>query len=189
MAERPAPPGKSAAAYNTTLAILEHWERDRPGDRLAHLVRDLSRCFTRALQLRLADFDVSFGHWMFLRALWKKDGVTQRELSITVGLMEPTTHTALIRMEELGYVVRRRKDGNRRKHFIYLTDEGKALEEKLVPLAEEVNRIAADGVDADAMAVIRTGLLRMVKNLAEDEAAALAAGRSLPSTRSLGQRV
>ena len=49
----------------------------------------------RALQRRLAEHGVSFGHWTFLRILWERDGLTQRELSDEAGVMEPTTFAAL----------------------------------------------------------------------------------------------
>ena len=172
----------------TTLAILRHWESTNPEDRVAHLVRDLARGFTRALQVRLAEHEVSFGHWLFLRALWEKDGMTQRELAVEVGLTEPTTHTAITRMVELGYITRKRQDGNKKKQFIFLTKKGNTLKNKLVPLAQEVNDVAANGLDETTMQAIRTGLLHMVRNLALDETETLAAGRKLPSTRSLGLR-
>ncbi len=92
---------------------------------------------------------VSFGHWTFLRILWEADGLTQRELSEQAGVMEPTTFSALKAMERLGYVVRRRRGGDRKKVYVFLTPKGRRLREKLVPLAEEVNRIAVRGVRPD----------------------------------------
>jgi DNA-binding MarR family transcriptional regulator len=177
---------KKIAADLTTLAILQHWERINPEDRIAHLVRDLARGFNRSLQIRLADHGVSFGHWVFLRAMWQKDGLTQRELAVQAGLTEPTTHTAITKMRELGYVTRSHKDGNKKKQHIFLTKAGRELEEKLVPLAQEVNDIALAGVDDDVLKLIRSSLLDMVRNLAIDEAEILAEGKKLPSTRSLG---
>ena len=91
---------------------------------------------------------VSFGHWTFLRILWETDGLTQRDLSREAGVMEPTTFAALKAMEARGYIARRRLAGNRRKVHIFLTAKGKALKRVLVPLAEEVNRVAVRGVRA-----------------------------------------
>jgi DNA-binding MarR family transcriptional regulator len=113
-----------------------------PDDRLAHLVKDATRALVRALQMRLAEHGVSFGHWTFLRILWESDGLTQRELSELAGVMEPTTFSAVKAMERLGYVVRRRRPGDRKKVYVFLTPKGRGLRRKLVPLAEEVNRIA-----------------------------------------------
>ena len=150
--------------------ILRHWREAVPDDRLAHLVKDTSRALTRALQLRLAEHGVSFGHWTFLRVLWEKDGITQRELSAQAGVMEPTTFAALNAMEKLGYIARRQIGGNRKNNHVFLTARGKALKRKLVPLAEEVNRVAVKGVKESDIALARRVLLAMIENLARDDA-------------------
>jgi DNA-binding MarR family transcriptional regulator len=171
----------------TTAAILRHWREAVPDDRLAHLVRDAARGLTRALQLRLSEHSISFGHWAFLRILWEGDGISQRELSVRAGLMEPTIHAAVLKMEVLGYVTRKRREGNRKKLYIHLTAEGRALKDKLVPLAEAVNRVAAKGVPAADVETTRRTLLAIIDNLATDEARALENGRRIISTRDLGR--
>jgi DNA-binding MarR family transcriptional regulator len=152
-----------------TLRLLKHWRDAVPDDRFAHLVKDATRALIRALQRRLARFGVPFGHWAFLRILWESDGLTQRELSREAGVMEPTTFGALKAMESRGYIARRRLAGNRRKIHIFLTRKGRALQDKLVPLAEEVNRIAVHGVPARDVAATRRTLLAVLESLAQDE--------------------
>lgn len=152
-----------------TQAMLKHWQEAVPNDRLAHLVKDVTRAFIRALQTRLSEHSVSFGHWTFLRILWERDGLNQRELSERAGVMEPTTFTAIKAMEKLGYVVRMQRPENRRMVFIHLTPKGRLLKSKLVPLAEEVNAVGIRGLKpADVNAVRRT-LLAILDNLADDE--------------------
>lgn len=172
-----------------TIAIQRHWREAVPNDRLAHLVRDASRSLTRALQMRLAEHAVSFGHWTFLRILWVRDGLTQRELSAEAGVMEPTTFSALKAMEKLGYITRRQKPGNRRKVHIHLTQAGRALQHELVPLAEELNAVAVQGTRPEDVAATRRTLLALIDNLAEDEAQSLDATRRVPSTRELSRRL
>ena len=94
-------------------------------DRMAHLVRYVARGVTRSLQLRLTDHGVQFGGWVFLRILWEQDGLSQRELSQRAGLMEPTTHTALRKLEALGYLTRKHPPGDRKRLLVYLTQEGR----------------------------------------------------------------
>jgi MarR family transcriptional regulator, organic hydroperoxide resistance regulator len=151
-------------------AILRHWRLTVPDDRLAHLVRDAARALGKALSARLAAHGIAFGHWMFLRALWVEDGLMQRELALRAGLSEPTAFAALTEMERLGLVRRQRRAESRRKVFVNLTPKGRALESVLVPLAEEVNAIAAAGCSAAQITAMRRGLLRMIENLAADEA-------------------
>jgi DNA-binding MarR family transcriptional regulator len=167
------------------------WREAIPNDRLAHLVKTATRCLTRSLQLRLAEHDVAAGHWIFLRVLWENDGLTQRALSEQAGLMESTTFSALKAMTALGYVTRRARGDskpadNRKKGLIFLTPQGRALKEKLVPLAEEVNDIAIRGAAPQDVAAARRVMLTIIDNLVADEAGS-AAGRRIPSTRELAR--
>lgn len=148
--------------------ILRHWHEAVPNDRMAHLVKDASRGFLRALQGRLAQHDVQLGHWSFLRILWERDGLTQRELTIEAGVMEPTTFTALRAMEKLGYVSLQQRPDNRKNLFVYLTPLGKDLKGVLIPLAEEVNAIALEGLPSADVATVRRALIVMISNLAQD---------------------
>ena len=177
--------GKPTNREPTTQAILRHWREAVPDDRLAHLVKDATRGLTRALQMRLTEHAVSFGHWTFLRILWEADGITQRELSEKAGLMEPTTFSALKAMERLGYVTRRQQPDSRKKVYVFLTLKGRALRDKLVPLAEEVNQIAVAGVAPAQISAARDMLLNMIQNLAADELEQLSRERRMPSTRAL----
>jgi len=158
-------------------------------ERFAHIVKVAMRALNRALQMRLAEHGVSIGHWPFLRALWQTDGLTQRELSEEAGVAQPTTFSAVKAMEHLGYVVRRNVEGDRRKRQVFLTTRGRALEAKLVPLAEDVNAVAVRRVAAGEVATTRRVLLAMLDNLASDEARVGNGGRRIPSTRELGRRV
>ena len=172
---RATPPATKSIANDDTQRILRHWRDAVPDDRMAHLVKDAMRALVKALQRRLAMRGVSFGHWSFLRILWETDGLTQRDLSREAGVMEPTTFAALKAMEARGYIARRQLAGNRRKVHIFLTAKGKALKRWLVPLAEEVNRVAVRGVRAADRTATRRTLLSVLENLARDEARAVTA--------------
>jgi DNA-binding MarR family transcriptional regulator len=180
---------KSGDDKHPTQEILRHWREAVPEDRLAHLVKDATRALVRALQMRLVEHGVSFGHWTFLRILWEHDGLTQRSLSEQAGVMEPTTFSALKAMEQLGYVARRQMPENRKNVYVYLTSKGRALKAKLVPLAEEVNRIAVTGVPPEDIARSREILLAIIENLARDEAQSGNSARRVPSTRELARLV
>lgn len=152
-----------------TRNILRHWQEAVPNDRLAHLVRDAGRAYTRALQLRLAEYSVPFGHWTFLRILWECDGLTQRELSDRAGVMEPTTFAAMKTMEALGYIERRQLPENKKNMYVHLTPAGRALKKKLVPLAEDANQVSIQGLSASDIQTTRRVLLTILSNLAQDE--------------------
>jgi DNA-binding MarR family transcriptional regulator len=126
---------------------------------------------------------VPFGHWAFLRILWERDGLNQRELSDQAGVMEPTTFSAIQAMEKLGYVIRVQRPGNRRMVFIHLTPKGRLLKSKLVPFAEDVNGIGIRGIKAADIAVTRRTLLKILDNLAREEVETSTSPRRIPASR------
>lgn len=192
-------PGKPGTGREAEIAgrVLRHWHEAVPDDRMAHLVKDASRAFLRALQTRLAQHEVQLGHWVFLRILWQRDGfqrkrraapssvapprgagrrdaaalgalLTKRELSIEAGVMEPTTFVALRAMQALGYVTLEQVPGNRKNVYVRLAPAGRRLEQVLVPLACEVNAIAMAGLGEAEIATTRSSLLTMIGNLARE---------------------
>ena len=172
-----------------TAEMLRHWHDAVPNDRLAHLVKDAARAMVRALQMRLAEHSVTFGHWTFLRILWETDGLTQKELSVQAGVMEPTTFAAVKAMEALGYVQRQQTPDNKKNMHVFLTVDGRALRDKLVPLAEEVNDIGVKGLSERDISAARKVLLAVIENLADDESGSSNPLRRVPSTREIGRLI
>ncbi|GEM_PF-415561 len=132
---------------------------------VGYLLRDTYRAFTKILQARISAHGVTIGQWYFLRVLWDEDGLTQRELSLRVGMMEPTTVTALNGMEKRGYVRRVRNTEDKRKVNIYLTETGQALRNVLLPQAIDVNIRSVAGVSPDDVETVRRTLHAMKQNL------------------------
>ena len=165
--EDPVPPGRQPPAE----------------ERIAHLARRAARGFSRSLQIRLAEHDITFGQWVFLRIMWDEEGLTQRELSERANLTEPTTHTALQKLEARGLVERRNLRGNRRRQHAFLTEAGHALRSQLEPLAIEVNRVALHGLPEADCERLRDMLLTIIANLDADERAEISKGRRMPPTR------
>ena len=162
-------PQKESTA--TSLQGLRKWREAVPNDRMAHVVKDLLRTIQRAMQNRLSAHSVSIGQWAFLRILWEREGITQRELSELAGVSEPTTYSALLAMEKAGFITRQKLAGNMRNLSVGLTPKGRALKAVLVPLAEEVNAVAVKGLSANEVAALRRTMVHMIANLEADEAA------------------
>jgi MarR family transcriptional regulator, organic hydroperoxide resistance regulator len=175
---------RAAKTANGGVRWVENNARE---ERFAHLVKLAARGLARALQMRLTEHSVSYGHWTFLRILWDEEGLTQRELSARAGVMEPTTFAALKAMAQRGYVTRRRNPQSRKEMQVLLAPQGRALQAKLVPLAEEVNDVALRGVGSADIAATRRTLLALINNLTEDEMVSLTPLRRIPSTRELSR--
>jgi MarR family transcriptional regulator, organic hydroperoxide resistance regulator len=143
----------------------------RPADVLpprlssGYLVRDAHRAFQRLLERRIAPYGVTRGQWYFLRVLWTADGLSQRELSARVGMMEPTTAIALRSMERSQLIRRLRADDDRRKVRVFLTAKAKRLRRQLLTLARDITMEAEDGIGPRDVAAFRRVISRMTANL------------------------
>jgi MarR family transcriptional regulator, organic hydroperoxide resistance regulator len=149
LAEKPGRGSAGAAAADLPLA-----------ESVGYQVRATHRALQRLLQFKIEPHGITLGMWYFLRALWHEDGPTQRELSNRVGTMEPTTLSAILIMEKKGLVRRVRNPDDRRKWHIHLTPKGRALKNKLLPLAREV-------VDTAVQNLARGEVAQLLKALAE----------------------
>jgi DNA-binding MarR family transcriptional regulator len=97
--------------------------------------------------------------------LWTEDGLSQRELSARVGMMEPTTVIALRSMEKAGLVRRLRSKDDRRKTHVWLTAKAKRMHDGLLTLAREINAQADQGISREDILVFRGVIAQMTKNL------------------------
>jgi DNA-binding MarR family transcriptional regulator len=130
-----------------------------------YLVRDAHRAFQRLLERRIGAYGVARGQWYFLRVLWITDGLSQRELSARVGMMEPTTVIALRSMERDGLVQRVRGKDDRRKVRVFLSAKAKRLHDELIGVARGITDAAEEGIAPRDLAVFRRAIARMTANL------------------------
>ena len=136
-----------------------------PAESSGYLVRDAHRAFQRLLEKRIAPHGIARGQWYFLRVLWTEDGLSQRELSARVGMMEPTTVIALRTMEKSGLIRRVRSADDKRRAQVWLTPKGQELRNELLALARGITDQSEAGITSDDLAVFRRVITRMTANL------------------------
>jgi MarR family transcriptional regulator, organic hydroperoxide resistance regulator len=129
------------------------------------LVRDANRAFQRLLERRIAPHGVTRGQWYFLRVLWTRDGLSQRELSARVGTMEPTTVIALRSMEKSGLIRRVRSTDDKRRSHVWLTAKGRRLRDELLQIARGITDDAEVGAAQGDLATFRRVIRQMTANL------------------------
>ena len=136
-------------------------------DSIAYELRDTYRALARAFQVETERYGISMGMWMFLRALRQQDGLTQKELIQSAGLMQPGTSAALKQMERRGLVTQTADSEDRRKVRIYLTPRSRALLDRLVPIAAKVRSKATSDFTGKELALLIEMLDRIRTNIGE----------------------
>ena len=105
---------------------------------VGYQVRLTHQLIQRKLRSRIAPYGVQLGMWYLLRILWDEDGLTQRQLSQRIGIMEPTTLPTIAAMERSGLIKRARNVADRRKMNVSLTRKGRQLQDVLIPVDVDV---------------------------------------------------
>ena len=78
--------------------------------------------------------------WPTMMCLWEEEGVTQSEISAKSKVENSTTTRTIDKLEKLGLVERRTDPNSRRSFRIYLTEQGLALKETLLPIPMAINK-------------------------------------------------
>lgn len=110
------------------------------------LVRMTHKSFNRVLEKRLKEHKITVSMWFFLRLLWEKDGLSQKQCSYELNLSQPTIVSAIDNLEKRGLIRRVRNTEDRRLTNIFLTDAGWDLRKNIVHYAVDVNQVATESL-------------------------------------------
>ena len=113
----------------------------------------------------LAEVGLHVGQEMVLIELWQSDGLRGGELACRLGVEPPTVTKMLRRLEGIGLVERRPDPTDARSFRVYLTEEGRALEDPVSLSWERAEERTFAGLDPSErrelgrlLAKVRAGL-------------------------------
>lgn len=142
-------------------------------DAIGFLLWDATRAMTRMSNEFLTDHGVTTSVFPFLRALWEKDGITQRQLAKRIGVSGATTVVALRQLERAGYIKRAVDESDARKILVSLTKEGRKLYGLVIPDIETVMNACLNDFTEQERSQLRQLLRRFRNNIADNEGGAL----------------
>jgi DNA-binding MarR family transcriptional regulator len=133
---------------------------------IGYLVGRTSRAIIKRLTKKFTDagFDVSYEQWSILIHLYRKDGLTQQELS-KLAVKDKASITRLLNVLEKKNIVLRIPDrSDKRSKLVYLTNKAKELKRDLIGLVEEMLKEAEMGISFEEMEQCRTTLNKIFSN-------------------------
>lgn len=121
--------------------------------------RKLQREFKRA------NLAITHEQWTLLSALWNEDGQTQQSLSEKT-FRDKTSVTRLInKLESRSLVVRVTDKYDQRTNLIYLTAQGKSLENTTTQILKQTYQKAIAGISEKDILICKDVLNRVFDNL------------------------
>ena len=134
-------------------------------DSLGFLVNRAAFAMRRAIEERLARHGLTAPQWAVLCRLWEQEDQSLGALGRSLYFDKPTISGITDRLAAKKLLVRVRDARDRRVIRVRLTEAGRRLESILVPLAREVNALAARSLDAAERRALGSLLARLSSNL------------------------
>jgi DNA-binding MarR family transcriptional regulator len=113
----------------------------------------------------LAELGLHVGQEMVLIELFEQDGLRGGELADRLGVEPPTVTKMLRRLEKCGLVQRRQDTRDARSFRVYLTGEGRSLEEPLARCWERVEESTFAGMSVGEWRTFRRLLAKVRANV------------------------
>lgn len=105
------------------------------------------------------------GQPKILDYLYEHEGSDQKTIAGYCEIEPATLGSILLRMEQKGLIERRQKNGNRRSLFVYLTESGKEVCEKMHDVFSQKDKQASDDLSTAEINELKRLLTKVCENL------------------------
>ena len=130
-------------------------------------INELRMAFRKYMQgkIRSLDTHLTFEMLEVMICLWRQDGVNQQVIA-DITLRDKSAMTYLVDNLMKRKMIRREEDAkDRRNKLIFLTPEGRQLQQTLQPWVAEMYDRATANMDADVLIAGKDIIENMIKNL------------------------
>jgi DNA-binding MarR family transcriptional regulator len=137
------------------------------GELYSFITGKASISISRRLQkkFKLAGFNLTIEQWSVLYQLWKREGISQQDLSKATFRDKPSITRLVDNLEKLGLVKRVASEADRRINLVYPTEASRVFQESTMQLAEETLNEALQGVPGDQIEICKSVLTIVYNNL------------------------
>jgi len=133
---------------------------------LPYLVNRLgSALVANFIATTLAPFDLTIDMWRLMAVLSYRGAQRQVDLVGITSIDASTVSRLVTRLVRLGLVTRRRSETSNREVVIELTVKGRSQVDRIIPSAHKLEQMAAAGIPAKDLAVVKRSLRRMYENM------------------------
>ncbi|KAJ50162.1 DNA-binding MarR family transcriptional regulator [Clostridium tetanomorphum] len=114
----------------------------------------------------LKEFDITSAEYSLLLYLYKKDGITQEDLSTYLYIDKSAITRAIKSLEQKGYVKRQKDDMDKRFNRVYLLDKAKLFKNEIRKRVWSWNELLTEGLDEETVDMVLLVLEKMVNKVA-----------------------
>ncbi len=133
----------------------------RLADFLCFAIYSANLAYGRAYKPILEELGLTYTQYIAIVALWEQDNQTVGGLGAQLFLESNTLTPILKKLEGMGYLRRQRDPADERQVIISLTDAGRRLREKALPM----NLVKASGLTPEDFSKMQRGVVTLRNNL------------------------
>ncbi|MAH85297.1 MAG: hypothetical protein CBB68_13810 [Rhodospirillaceae bacterium TMED8] len=145
-------------------------------NRIGFLFHDVARFRSVVYDYFMQPYGLTRAQWWVLVALFRKDGLTQRQLCDRLEIGAVTLSGLIDRLEARGWAKRLSDSDDRRAKRIWLTDQVRDIQATMTRRANELNCMAMDGLSEeqvnvliDMLKVVKRNLIRATEGIQEEK--------------------
>jgi DNA-binding MarR family transcriptional regulator len=135
-----------------------------PGYMLSRMSGELNAILYR--DFRASGFEITAQQWAVLSTLWEADGIHQSKIAEKTTKNRHNISEMMKLLERQGFVRREKDSIDKRLLKVSLTESGKALQDKLTPIAKEALRKAFEGLEQQEAEMLIIIYQKVMSNLA-----------------------
>ncbi len=132
-----------------------------------YIIHRLDMQMTLGLQhaFQAKGFNITPEQWGVLNRLWENEGIHQSALAERAAKDRPNITRILNLLEKNGFIFRTPDGEDKRRLNVYLTEEGKALKQKLIPIVIGFLQKCFEGLTQEEVQDLRRIHEHILKNL------------------------
>jgi DNA-binding MarR family transcriptional regulator len=112
-------------------------------------------------------YNIGSGQYIFLLALYRKDGISQEEVSDHLKIDKATTAKAIKKLEKEGYIKRDINSEDKRAYKVFLTQKALDIKPEIQGILRNWSAVLSEGLSEDEKSMALDLLSRMAKNAFE----------------------
>ncbi len=137
---------------------------------LGFLLHDASRLMRKRVDKRARTLGLTRAQWRVLAQLRRREGINQTALADILEIENITMARHIDRLEDAGWVERRRDPGDRRAWRLYLTEPVQPILDQMRALSNETREEALAGLSPAQSEAIIEALITIKDNLCRAQA-------------------
>lgn len=124
--------------------------------------RSVQKYFSKELE----EFNIGWGHFAILMALYNQEGRSQDSLAQSRGFDKTMITKSILRLEKEGLVYREIDEEDKRIKRLYLTEKGKTLKPELQKVGLKLNELLLQNFDKEEISIAVETVRKIALNAA-----------------------